>query len=587
METGFQNLSPQTLRSLKHEELLSLTNYLRERIIHVVAKRGGHLGASLGVVELTIALHKVFDTPEDGIVFDVGHQIYAHKLITGRDEVFDTLRTFDGISGFPKREESIYDSFGTGHSSTSISAAMGMAVANQLVHKNNHFIAVIGDASIVGGMAFEALNHIAETKANVIVVLNDNNMGIDPSTGSLKQYLNQIEDLNHPNFFESLGLAYTGVVDGHNLEDLITAFQDAKSKKGPHLIHIRTIKGKGLAQAEADQITYHAPGKFEPTTGERITSNEPLKYQDVFARSMVRLGENEQRLVAVTPAMLSGSGLHLFKEVYPERTFDVGIAEQHAVTFSAGLATQGLLPVCHLYSTFLQRAYDQVIHDVALQKLPVIFAIDRAGIVGEDGPTHHGMFDIAALRSIPNFSLLAPKNPEELYQCLKTVVEQFQSGQLSGPVGIRYPRGSADIFDFTPKGNVLEWGKAIAINQSNQARIALLSTGTLSAYVKELSSYAVDSYHFPFIKPLDFEVLNYISKHYDAVITLEEGAIEGSWGQGIIYQLNSLGFRGEAKCLGASDQFIPQGKVDELYKLVGLDLTSIERVLKDTLDRLV
>lgn len=587
MKTGFQNLSPQTLRSLKDEELLSLTNYLRERIIHVVAKRGGHLGASLGVVELTVALHKVFDTPDDGIVFDVGHQIYAHKLITGRDEVFDTLRTFNGISGFPKREESIYDSFGTGHSSTSISAAMGMAVANQLAHKNNHFIAVIGDASIVGGMAFEALNHIAETKANVIVVLNDNNMGIDPSTGSLKQYLNQIEDLNHPNFFESLGIAYTGVIDGHNLEALITAFQDAKSKKGPQLIHIRTIKGKGLAQAEADQITYHAPGKFEPTTGERITSNEPLKYQDVFARSMVRLGENEQRLVAVTPAMLSGSGLHLFKEAYPERTFDVGIAEQHAVTFSAGLATKGLLPVCHLYSTFLQRAYDQIIHDVALQKLPVIFAIDRAGIVGEDGPTHHGMFDIAALRSIPNFTLLAPRGPEELYQSLTTVVEQFQSGELSGPVGIRYPRGSADIFDFTPKGNALEWGKAIAINQSNEARIALLSTGTLSAYAEELSSYAVDSYHFPFIKPLDAALLNHISKHYDAVVTLEEGAIEGSWGQGIIYQLNSLGFTGEAKCMGVSDRFVPQGKVDELYRHIGLDLSSVEQVLKDTLDRLV
>jgi len=587
MKAGFQNLSPQTLRSLKDEELLSLTNYLRERIIHVVAKRGGHLGASLGVVELTVALHKVFDTPEDGIIFDVGHQIYAHKLITGRDEAFDTLRTYNGISGFPKREESVYDSFGTGHSSTSISAAMGMAVANRLANKNNHFVAVIGDASIVGGMAFEALNHVAETKANVIVVLNDNNMGIDPSTGSLKQYLNQIEDLEHPNFFESLGLSYTGVIDGHNLGDLITAFQEAKSNNGPQLIHIRTIKGKGLAQAEADQITYHAPGKFEPTTGERITSNEPLKYQNVFARSMVRLGEIEQRLVAVTPAMLSGSGLHLFKEVYPERTFDVGIAEQHAVTFSAGLATQGLLPVCHLYSTFLQRAYDQIIHDVALQKLPVIFAIDRAGIVGEDGPTHHGMFDIAALRAIPNFTLLAPRSSEELYQSLKTVVGQFQSGQLLGPVGIRYPRGSADIFDFTPKGNALEWGKAITIHQSNEARIALLSTGTLSAYAEELSSYAIDSYHFPFIKPLDIELLNHISKHYDAVITLEEGAIEGSWGQGIIYQLNSLGFKGDAKCMGASDRFVPQGKVDELYKHIGLDLTSVEQVLKDTLDRLV
>ena len=587
MKAGFQNLSPQTLRSLKDEELLSLTNYLRERIIHVVAKRGGHLGASLGVVELTVALHKVFDTPEDGIIFDVGHQIYAHKLITGRDEAFDTLRTYNGISGFPKREESAYDSFGTGHSSTSISAAMGMAVANRLANKNNHFVAVIGDASIVGGMAFEALNHVAETKANVIVVLNDNNMGIDPSTGSLKQYLNQIEDLDHPNFFESLGLSYTGVIDGHNLGDLITAFKEAKSNNGPQLIHIRTIKGKGLAQAEADQITYHAPGKFEPTTGERITSNEPLKYQNVFARSMVRLGEIEQRLVAVTPAMLSGSGLHLFKEVYPERTFDVGIAEQHAVTFSAGLATQGLLPICHLYSTFLQRAYDQIIHDVALQKLPVIFAIDRAGIVGEDGPTHHGMFDIVALRAIPNFTLLAPRSPEELYQSLKTVVGQFQLGQLLGPVGIRYPRGSADIFDFTPKGNALEWGKAITIHQSNEARIALLSTGTLSAYAEELSSYAIDIYHFPFIKPLDSELLNHISKHYDAVITLEEGAIEGSWGQGIIYQLNSLGFKGEAKCLGASDQFIPQGKVDELYKHIGLDLTSVEQVLKDTLDRLV
>jgi 1-deoxy-D-xylulose-5-phosphate synthase len=312
-----------------------------------------------------------------------------------------------------------------------------------------------------------------------------------------------------------------------------------------------------------------------------------LKYQDIFARSMLRLGEIEQRLVAVTPAMLSGSGLHLFKEVYPERTFDVGIAEQHAVTFSAGLATEGFLPVCHLYSTFLQRAYDQIIHDVALQKLPVIFAIDRAGIVGEDGPTHHGIFDIAALRTIPNFTLLAPRGPEELYQSLKTVVEQFQLGQLLGPVGIRYPRGSADIFDFTPKGNALEWGKAIAINQSNEARVALLSTGTLSAYAKELATHAVDSYHFPFIKPIDIEQLNYVSKNYDAVITLEEGAIEGSWGQGIIYQLNLLGFKGTAKCMGVSDQFVPQGKVNELYKQIGLDLKDIEQVLKDTLDRLI
>jgi 1-deoxy-D-xylulose-5-phosphate synthase len=587
MKTGFQNLSPQTLRSLKNEELVSLANYLRERIIHVVAKRGGHLGASLGVVELTVALHKVFDTPNDGIVFDVGHQIYAHKLITGRDEVFDTLRTFNGISGFPKPEESVYDSFGTGHSSTSISAAMGMAIANRLADKNNHFIAVIGDASIVGGMAFEALNHIAETKANVIVVLNDNNMGIDPSTGAIKQYLNHMEDSNSPNFFETLGLSYTGVVDGHNLKELINTFEKAKLKEGPQLIHIRTVKGKGLAQAEIDQITYHAPGKFEPSTGKRITLNEPIKYQEIFARSLVHLAEKEERLVAVTPAMLSGSGLYLFKEVYPDRIFDVGIAEQHSVTFSAGLATGGFLPVCHLYSTFLQRAYDQIIHDVALQKLPVIFAIDRAGIVGEDGPTHHGMFDIAALRCIPNITLLAPRNPKELFQSLKTVVEQFGKGALTGPVGIRYPRGSAGVFDFLPEGDFLEWGKAIAISKSSTARIALLSTGTLSVYADQLSAEAVDTYHFPFIKPLDSELLGHISKNYDAVITLEEGTIEGSWGQGLVHELHLLGFTGYAQCLGVEDKFIPQGKVSELYNYAKLDLARVEQVLEDTLNRLI
>lgn len=591
MAAAFQQIRLSELRAMSEQQLSQVAEYLRNRIISVVAEKGGHLGASLGVVELTVALHYVLNTPFDRIVFDVGHQIYAHKILTGRDDRFDSLRQLHGISGFPKRSESEFDAFGTGHSSTAISAVMGMALAAKLSgEESQRFVAIVGDASIAGGMSFEALNHLAETKANVIVLLNDNNMGIDPSTGALKKHLNQIDQHTGSNFFENLSLPYTGPIDGHNIEELVQTLTELNERTGPQVLHVKTVKGKGLASAEADQITYHAPGKFEPKTGTRIISNEPLKYQDVFAQTLITLGQDEPRLVAVTPAMLSGSGLHAFKERFPLRTFDVGIAEQHAVTLAAGMAAEGYLPVCHLYSTFLQRGYDQIIHDVALQHLPVIFAIDRAGIVGEDGPTHHGLFDIAALRAIPNMTLIAPANAQELFQAFYTVVERFKKGQLIGPVGIRYPRGSANITEFAPKKDSLGWGQIQRLRTSAQAKIALITTGPFMEYAERLSDLKqqVDCYHVPFIKPLDLEALKRLADNgYKAIFTLEDAAIQGGWGEGLGSTLHQFGYRGELTHLGVGDAFVPHGKVSELYLQLQLDFASVKRRLEDTLNRLM
>ncbi|MFT5255662.1 MAG: 1-deoxy-D-xylulose-5-phosphate synthase, partial [Candidatus Paceibacteria bacterium] len=441
---------PEDLRTLSKDQLPQLAKELRDFIIGVVAAKEGHLGASLGVVELTIAIHYAFNTPRDILVWDVGHQAYGHKILTGRKDIFDTNRRLDGISGFPKREESVYDAFGTGHSSTAISATLGMAIAASLAgNTKRQHVAVVGDASIASGMAFEALNHAGVTNTNLLVILNDNAIGIDPSVGALKQYFTKVTLDGAPdtdNIFEALNFDYTGPIDGHDIPALLKALNNLIQKKGPKILHVITKKGKGLRQAEEDQVTYHAPGKFDASTGDRLKNNTTglsPKFQDVFGHTVVELAKKNDKIIGITPAMPTGSSLKYMMEVFPERAFDVGIAEQHAVTLAAGLATQGLHVFCNIYSTFLQRAYDQVIHDVCLQKLPVIFCLDRAGLVGEDGPTHHGIFDISFLRCIPNLIIAAPSNAIELRNLLYTA----QLG-LNLPVAIRYPRGRGAIVDW-------------------------------------------------------------------------------------------------------------------------------------------
>ena len=418
--------SPQDLRQLKTSELPQLAQELREFIIAIVASKEGHLGASLGVVELTIALHYIFDTPNDKLIWDVGHQAYGHKILTGRKEIFDTNRQLGGISGFPKMSESEYDAFGTGHSSTSISAILGMAIASQLKReKDKQHIAVIGDASIASGMAFEGLNHMGVTDANVLVILNDNAIGIDPSVGALKKYLTNVKKgtAKEENIFECLNFDYSGPIDGHDIHALLSELERLKTVSGPKLLHVITTKGKGLKQAEENQVTYHAPGKFNKETGDLVkksTENLSEKYQDVFGHTIVELAKKNDKIVGITPAMPTGSSLKFMMEEIPERAFDVGIAEQHAVTMAAGMSAEGLMPFCNIYSTFLQRAYDQVIHDVALQNLPVIFCLDRAGLVGQDGATHHGVYDIAYLRCIPNLIIFSPMNEIELRNIMYT-----------------------------------------------------------------------------------------------------------------------------------------------------------------------
>ena len=442
--------NPIDLRKLKIEQLPLLASELRRFIIDVVATKEGHLGASLGVVDLTIALHYVFDTPNDLLVWDVGHQAYGHKILTNRKVIFHTNRQLNGISGFPKRTESIYDTFGVGHSSTSISAALGMAIASSLKgdKKKNH-IAVIGDASIASGMAFEGLNHVGVSDTNLLIILNDNAIGIDPSVGALKNYFTAIKEGKNPNqnnIVESLNIAYSGPIDGHDIVQIIAELERLKKIKGPKFLHVITTKGKGLQQAEDNQVQYHAPGKFDKNTGEihpSIEQNLPPKYQDVFGMTILDLAHKNEKIVGITPAMPTGSSLKLMMDAYPKRAFDVGIAEQHAVTLAAGMATQGMMVFCNIYSTFLQRAYDQVIHDVALQDLPVIFCLDRAGLVGEDGATHHGVFDLAFLRSIPNMIVYAPLNELDLQNILYTA----QLG-LKHPIAIRYPRGIGEIADW-------------------------------------------------------------------------------------------------------------------------------------------
>ena len=573
--------NPSDLRQLEEHQLPQVAQELRDFIIDVVSVKEGHLGASLGVIELTIALHYVFNTPEDLLVWDVGHQAYGHKILTERRTQFHTNRQLNGISGFPKRSESIYDSFGVGHSSTSISAALGMAIASNLKGETNkQHIAVIGDASIASGMAFEGLNHAGVTDANLLVILNDNAIGIDPSVGALKAYLTAVKKGKNPkqnNMIKSLNFDYSGPIDGHDLFAVIKELKRLQKIKGPKFLHLITTKGKGLRQAEENQVTYHAPGKFDKYTGEIHTKSEanlPPKYQDVFGSTLLDLATKNEKIIGITPAMPTGSSLKYMIDAFPNRAFDVGIAEQHAVTLAAGMATQGMVVFCNIYSTFLQRAYDQVIHDVALQNLPVIFCLDRAGLVGEDGATHHGVFDLAYLRCIPNMIVYAPRNEIALRNILYTA----QLG-LSHPIAIRYPRGRGLVVDWQLPYAQIEIGKAHYLKEGTT--IAVLSNGPIGNNVtlaldKMNQPENIAHYDFAFVKPLDEAMLHAIFNEYEMVITIEDGVIKGGFGSAVIEFASQNKYNTEITTLGIPDVFIEQGTIQELQQYCKIDVDSLE-----------
>ena len=576
--------SPNDLRKLDESQLPDLAKELRDFIIDIVSAKEGHLGASLGVVELTIALHYVFNTPDDVLIWDVGHQAYGHKILTGRRDQFGTNRQWNGISGFPSRLESKYDAFGVGHSSTSISAALGMAIASQLKGEvNRTHIAVIGDASIAAGMAFEGLNHAGVTDANLLVILNDNAIGIDPSVGALKQYLTAVKAGKNPrtnNMIKSLNFDYSGPVDGHDVHAIVRELKRLKNISGPKFLHFVTTKGKGLKQAEQDQVRYHAPGKFDKVTGEIFDKKEshlPPKFQDVFGKTLVELATNNKNIIGITPAMPSGSSLKFMMDTFPDRAFDVGIAEQHAVTLSAGMATQGLVVYCTIYSTFLQRAYDQIIHDVALQNLPVIFCVDRAGLVGEDGATHQGAFDIAFLRVIPNLVVYSPLNETELRNILFSVQRELKS-----PIAIRYPRG---------RGVITNWQlpfKTITIGKANQlkigSKVAILTHGFIGNNIVEAlklvkTAAKFSHYDFAFVKPLDEKCLHDIISSYEQIITVEDGVELGGFGSAIAEFNSKQDNPLPIKIIGLPDSFIGHGSLEQQQRYCGIDINSLVKVL--------
>ncbi len=599
--------SPEELRKLKKSDLKKVCADLRNFIIDIVSKNGGHFGASLGVVELTVALHYVFETPHDLIVWDVGHQAYGHKILTGRRDVFHTNRKHKGISGFPKRDESIYDTFGVGHSSTSIGACLGMSVASKL-QKNytKQHIAVIGDGALTGGQAFEALNHAGIENSNLIIILNDNCMSIDPNVGALKEYLlkistsktyNKLKDdiwellgklstigdsaksivkkveqafkgvlLKHSNYFESLNFRYFGPIDGHNLELLTNTLEDLKKIPGPKILHCLTVKGKGYQLAEDNQTKWHAPGLFDKDSGKininPNPNNSKSKYQDVFGKTIIELAKKNKKIVGITPAMPSGSSLRYMMEEMPDRAFDVGIAEQHAVTFSAGLAAEGLIPFCNIYSTFLQRGYDQLIHDVAIQKLPVIFCIDRAGLVGEDGATHQGVFDLAYLRCIPNMIISAPLNEVELRNLMYTA-------QLTNkfPFAIRYPRGKGVLENWNKPFKKIEIGKGQMISKGKN--IAVISIGHIGNMIIDINTdlksqeLEIGHYDLRFLKPLDKNLLHTIFKNYKYIITLEDGCLSGGMGSAILEFASDNNYQNKITRFGVPDMFIEHGSQKE------------------------
>lgn len=610
---------PTDLRKLKEADLEQVCKELRQYIIDVVSVNGGHFAASLGVVELTVALHYVLNTPYDQLIFDVGHQAYGHKILTGRREVFHTNRLMGGISGFPKREESVYDAFGVGHSSTSISAALGMAVAS--AYKGEHdrqHVAVIGDGALTGGMAFEALNHAGIERSNLLVILNDNCMSIDPNVGAMKEYLtsittsrsyNRFRDdliavlakiskngpdaygwmkklelsvkgtlLKNSNLFESLNFRYFGPVDGHDVNKLVKTIEDLKHINGPKLLHVVTVKGKGYSLAEKDQTTWHAPGLFDKITGEIKKSvsdkPQPPKFQDVFGHTLVELAESNSKIMGITPAMPSGSSMNIMMKAMPDRAFDVGIAEQHAVTFSAGLATQGMVPFCNIYSSFMQRAYDQVIHDVALQKLNVVFCLDRAGVVGADGPTHHGAYDISYMRCVPNLVVSAPMNEEELRNLMYTA-------QLDdmGPFVIRYPRGNGVMVDWRRPFKAVEIGKGRKLVDGEE--VAILSLGAIgneaSKAILALNEEGIYPAHYDlrFAKPLDAALLHDVFQKFKKVITVEDGSLAGGVGSAVLEFMADNHYKAEVIRLGIPDEVIEHGEQKELWKICGYDAESI------------
>jgi 1-deoxy-D-xylulose-5-phosphate synthase len=610
--------SPADLRRFREEDLSRICQELRQYIVDIVSVKGGHFGASLGTVELTVALHYAFNTPYDQLVWDVGHQAYGHKMLTGRRDVFQTNRIYKGISGFPKRKESDYDTFGVGHSSTSISAALGMAVASQIIHDHNrHHIAVIGDGAMTGGMAFEALNNAGALGSNMLVVLNDNCMSIDPNVGALKEYLtdittshtwNKMKDdvwnllgkfstfgksaqaiasklenavksalLQQSNLFESLKFRYFGPIDGHDVNRLVQVMNDLKEIPGPKILHVLTVKGKGYKLAEEDQTLWHAPGLFDKQTGEIRKAvkvgPEPPKYQDVFGHTIVELARDDKRIVGVTPAMPSGCSLNIMMREIPERAFDVGIAEQHAVTFSAGMATQGLIPFCNIYSTFMQRAYDQVIHDVAIQNLHVIFCLDRGGLAGADGPTHHGAYDLAYMRCIPNMVVSAPMNEEELRNLMYTAVKNPM------PFSIRYPRGNGVMPDWKQPFSLLEIGKGRKLKEGSD--LAILSIGHIgnlaATAINMLSEKGLDVAHYDmrFVKPLDEAMLHEVFANHNRVITIEDGCIQGGFGSAVLEFMADHGYTARVKRLGIPDEVIEHGTQPELWAECGYDEKAI------------
>jgi 1-deoxy-D-xylulose-5-phosphate synthase len=611
--------TPIDLRKLPEDQLMQVCDEVRQYIIDVVSHHPGHLGASLGVVELAVAIHYVFNTPYDKLIWDVGHQAYAHKILTGRRDVFHTNRTLNGISGFPRMSESEYDAFGVGHSSTSISATLGMAMAAQLKgEKDRMHIAVIGDGSMTGGMAFEALNHAGVSNSNILIILNDNGIAIDQNVGALKEYLtdittsrtyNRFKDkvwnslskrgrygnktrnfirkienaikltvFRQSNIFESLNFRYFGPVDGNDIYRLKKVLSDLKNIPGPKLLHCITVKGKGLELAERDQTRYHAPGFFDKNTGEIIEQphkkNQPIKYQVVFGKTIIELAKENPAIVGITPAMSSGCSLNLMMDIMPERTFDVGIAEQHAVTFSAGLAVQGMIPFCNVYSSFMQRAYDQIIHDVALQNLSVIFCLDRGGLVGEDGATHHGAYDLAFLRCIPNMIVSAPMNEEELRNLMYTA-----QSEKFGPFSIRYPKGPGVLETWETPFKKIEIGKGRKLKQGKD--IAIVSIGHVGNFVTQaietLESKGINAAHYDmrFLKPIDQDILKEVFENFSEIITVEDGTIVGGLGSALLEYMNDNGYKAHVSRLGVPDKFIEHGTQQELYEECGYHVEGI------------
>ncbi|MCX6333055.1 MAG: 1-deoxy-D-xylulose-5-phosphate synthase [Bacteroidia bacterium] len=616
--------TPEDLRKLDEVALVKVCSELRQFIIDSVSSNPGHLGASLGVVELTVALHYVFNTPYDKIIWDVGHQAYGHKILTGRREVFDTNRKYKGISGFPKISESEYDAFGTGHSSTSISAALGIAVAAKRKGENRQVVAIIGDGAMTAGEAFEGLNNAGSEKSDLLVILNDNNIAIDPNVGALKEYLidittsksyNKFKDkvwnflgragkvgprartlaaqleagfkstiLDKSNLFEGMGFRYFGPIDGHDVMHMTKVLKDIRRISGPKLLHCITVKGKGFKQAEENQTAFHAPGKFDKETGELISTNgegTPPLYQEVFGKTIVELARINEKIAGITPAMPTGCSLCIMMKEFPERTFDVGIAEQHAVTFSAGLATQGMIPYCNIYSSFIQRAYDQLIHDVALQNLHVVFCIDRGGLVGSDGATHHGFFDLAFMRSIPNMIVSAPMDSVELRNLMYTA----QLEKNNKPFSIRYPRGTSAIYDWENPFEEIELGKARLISEGND--IAVLSIGhpgnDVAAVIRKLKNESISVMHYDmrFVAPLDTEVLHSVFKKFKKIITVEDGVLKGGFGSAVIEFMCDNRYVADVKRLGIPDYFVEQGSQEELHRECGYDMSGIEKTIRE------